>query len=313
MSNLKSKPPCGQATGYDYVADTEGFRYAVSELTGEVVPSVTLEVPAGTTMQTPDEQQRRREQEEKRKILDARKNVSDSLGGFYFVLSGEQFKEISPASVARLIYLNTYARYEDNQLMLTERTSMKSADLIDVLSLSKAQTYRFRDEVQGRYLYENDSGLYFTDWNVFKRGKLRVQNSGSWYQKIYVENVRKLYHATDGKNHKHLGYLFQMLPFVNVEFNMLCHNPTETDLDAVEPMTLLQFCEAIGYDFKNVKRLLWIYKELTFDVHGRQERFCSIIGNGLDLGASIIYVNPNIIYSGTNFDRVQVLGKFCAV
>ena len=102
-----------------------------------------------------------------------------------------------------------------------------------------------------------------------------------------------------------------MLPFINIEYNMLCKNPLEENLDDVEVLTVKEFCEIIGYDYSQISRLANIYKQITFDVKGRQERFCSFVTDGLDLANGQIFVNPRILYSGTDYVKVQVLGKFC--
>lgn len=76
--------------------------------------------------------------------------------------------------------------------------------------------------------------------------------------------MRKLYIMVQPSQHKHLGYLFKMLPYVNLEYNVLCHNPLESNLDDIQLMTVSEFCGAIGYDISNWHRLNKIYK--TFDL-----------------------------------------------
>ena len=42
-----------------------------------------------------------------------------------------------------------------------------------------------------------------------------------------------------------------------------------------------------------------------------RELFYSVVGDGLNLERSRLYVNPNVLYSGTQYDTVRILGAFC--
>jgi hypothetical protein len=142
----------------------------------------------------------------------------------------------------------------------------------------------------------------------FCRGKL---SPGGRYQQFYRRAVRQLYHATPVSKHGHLGQIFQILPFVNIEYNIVCRNPMETKLDKVKPLTLDEFCALVGYDPTQRGRLLRDYDAIRFDVDGRAERFCSFVTSGADLTTARIFVNPHILYHGRHPQQVQILGKFC--
>ncbi|MGN0394923.1 MAG: hypothetical protein ACI4EF_06135 [Coprococcus sp.] len=108
-----------------------------------------------------------------------------------------------------------------------------------------------------------------------------------------------------------LGYIFKMLPYINLEYNVLCKNPLEQNLENIEFMSLAEFCHAIDYDISQLSRLLKIYKSLTFEVKTKQERFCAFVYDGLDRGSARIFINPHILYNGSSYSQVKVLGKFC--
>ena len=104
-----------------------------------------------------------------------------------------------------------------------------------------------------------------------------------------------------------------MLPFVNTEYNILCYNPTEKDLNYVLPLSVNDFCAAIGYNVENRARLLQTYAEITFLVNGHLEQLCSFVTNGADIGTSKIFINPHILYFGKCPKQVELLGKFCGI
>ena len=79
-------------------------------------------------------------------------------------------------------------------------------------------------------------------------------------------------------------------------------------------MTLDEFCDLIDYDKNRRDRLLSIYKQLTFEIkdkHGvHRERFLSIVGDGLDKGNHRLFINPRVLYSGSDYKQVAILGRF---
>ena len=102
-----------------------------------------------------------------------------------------------------------------------------------------------------------------------------------------------------------------MLPYINIEFNLLCYNPLETELEKVQLMSLADFCAEIDYNVSNLNRLMQIYRKLRFEVNGIQERFCSFSYDGIDRTQSTIAVNPHVLYNGSDYRKVEVLGAFC--
>lgn len=268
--------------------------------TGEIIGGMNY----GDIITSRKELQRRAVEKQKRLEYEATRYRS---GGrkYYFVKSDSRFEGVSPAMVTRLIYLSTYVGYSNNILMLTAKTGMKRSDLQEVLGICKRNTSYFWDEVSPQYVSENEDGYLVLSNEVFKRGRLKKKQHTP-YQQFYIEGVRKLYKAANGKYHKQLGYLFSMLPFISVEYNLLCHNPYETDMDKVKPMSIAEFCNEIDYNVSNVGRLKRIYNTVRFDVEDRQERFCTMIYNGIDENSAKICINPNVLYAGTNKGCVEV-------
>lgn len=293
--------------GYDTVLDTNtGEMLSVQRSTGEVLPAIAVNVPVGSIIYTPEQQEeykRRKEQE------DERRQWRKETGQFFFVLEEYGDAALRPATKARLVYLATYLRY-DGYLALSQRIPMKFGNLKDILNLSTTEVYRFWNEVKGAYITEDNQGRMRMLGGYFQRGQL---NGYAPYQKFFIDAVRTLYRNTAPKKHKHLGYVFQMLPFVNTEYNILCYNPTEKDLNYVLPLSVNDFCATIGYNVANRARLLQTYAEITFLVNGHLEQLCSFVTNGADIGISKIFINPHILYFGKCPKQVELLGKFCRI
>lgn len=272
----------------------------VDNATGEIVGGMNY----NDVITSQEELQRRVKAKQERLEHEATRYRSNGRK-YYFVKSDSKFDGISPAMVTRLIYLSTYAGYGNSVLMLTAKTKMKRVDLPDILGLSQRHTANFWNEVSPQYVSEDEDGYLILNDNVFKRGRLKRKQSIP-YQQFYIDGVRKLYEAANGKYHKQLGYLFSMLPFISVEYNLICHNPYEKDMDKVNLMSIAEFCNEIGYDKSNIGRLKRIYNAVRFDVEGRQERFCTMIYNGIDENSAKICINPNVLYAGTNKGCIEV-------
>lgn len=289
--------------------ESTGKNIVIRNDTGEVVETVIAEVPIGSYIFTPAQQ----ELLKLKKELEAKKQYKRNANvKFVFTSSEHNYQDIKPETLGRLMYLSTYLQYGSDILSRTQKTKMKKADLPQVLMLPRGTFYRFWEDVNGKYLQEDENGHIVLSSDCFCRGKPRLQNIGDEWQKLYIELMRELYSKTSPTNHRYLGYVFQMLPFLNVEYNILCHNPQETKLDDIRPMSLNEFCLACGYANADQRtRLMKKYSQIHFDVNGKSERFCSIVTDLADIGNANIYVNPNIIYKGSKWNEVKILGKFC--
>lgn len=291
--------------GYTY-----GDRFAIDNETGELKKMVNIPVIEGSVIFDPQTWKTRQDFANQQRERDQRRASSKPLGHFLLV-SGRGFEDIPPATLTRLILLTTYADYEQ-RLMVGRKRPMRRADAQSVLKLNDTAFKQFLKQVFPRFLVEKAGVLYLTDKSSFLRGKLpKGDHEQRW--KLYIQAIRHLYEVTPIRQHKHLGHAFQLLRHINLEFNVLCHDIYETCIENIRPMTLHEFCEVIGYDWSHVARLLSIYRQLTFKVGDHMERFISIVYDGLDRKNALIYVNPRIVYSGSNYKRVEILGSFCKV
>lgn len=297
---------------YEHIVNDNGETKLINTRTGEITETVYVDIPVGSRIYTPEEQEAYRKRKELEQKKNFRRAANADLGkNFYFVPSEQDFMDVSPQTAARLIYLATYTEFETGRLMRTRKTPIQKADLPEILNISESSTKSFWREVHPRYLHIDDDGNIFAETGVFQRGYLKRCSKGTEYQKIFCESVQKIYKATDISQHRHLGYIFHMLPYINYEYNVLCYNTDETEVDKIDLITLQDFCSGIGYKLHNLNRLINIFKNLTFDVDGRQERFCAFVYDGTDRNTAKIVVNPHILYNGTDYRHVSILATFC--
>ena len=110
--------------GYNYFTDENGKELAVNMNTGEVTDAITITVPVGSTVRTPEQQKAYKEFKIHEANTFFRRKMMNELGYFYFVLCEHQLGKLSAETAARLIYLCTYLDYNKN-FMLTQRQHMK--------------------------------------------------------------------------------------------------------------------------------------------------------------------------------------------
>ena len=295
-------------------ADTKNYlykdTYAVNANTGEVVNTISITAPIGSILYTPEQQEMYKRKKEIDRIKETKRRNTKELGGFYFILADNPFPDLAPETITKLIMLCSYLNFE-NKFMFTERTPMKKADIQRILQLSRSATYKFLQEVFPKYIIEEDDVLRLKNTEIILRGKINSDKKYKQYQQFYINCVRKLYNSVSPRQHAQLGYIFKLLPYINIEYNIICSNPFENDLYMVQPLSVGEFCEKINYKKDNFAKLLKAYRQIVFPINGRKEYFVTYVSDGSHNRNMRFYVNPHIVYAGSNYSKVEILGAFC--
>lgn len=301
-----------QVKGCTCFTDESGSGYYIDDKTGEVVyKAVSVTTPVGSVIRTPAELNAIREFYNKKEY---RKNIQNEMGAFFFIPTKEDFSDISPASATRLIFLATFCKYDTGELINKNGKRLFAEDLPKLLRLGKNTSYAFLNEVSPKYIKTAKDGLRLNT-KFFIRGKIAPAGKYEPMQTFYINGIRSLYYRTDSRRHKSLGYIYRLLPYINIENNILCRNPFERDINFVESMTFGELCDIIGYEKSNALRLLKIYENLTFIVSNngmeREEAFLAVVSTGANILKGKMFVNPHIIYGGSDFHSVYKLSSFC--
>lgn len=290
--------------------DDDATMYRVHSDTGEIQALQAVYVPYGTTILTPQDKANIQAYKEREAYINyhssKRAERLKQTGHFYFVKKDYDYN-LRPETLVRLIYLISYLS-QDGTLKLTQRKRIHKGDLSKILNLSSTTTWNFVKEVSPKYIYISDTGLITISDNcnkLFVNGKI----TGYSYTKIFKEGIQVLYRETESTKHKALGCVFMLLNYVNIEYNVLCYNPHETDYKKIIPMELKDFCTICGYAEKEQYRFRKFFKSLKFKTRqDTYERFCAIArfdGDTEDI--TRITINPNILYCGSDFNNVKCL------
>ena len=296
--------PKEKVRGYDRLDDQHFVRRA----TGEVVEAQWIHVPAKSFVYTPEDQEiyrRKKEKELKQKIT---RREQKPLGNFFFLNSEHTYEGLAPQDMARLVYLATFIPYGERVLKRGNK-KMRKEDLKKELGLPETTFFYFWHNVIEKYLFEDEERYIFLSED-FKRGKKDGRNKRVMCQKVYIKAVRDLYRTCPISKHKHLGRIFKLLPYINVEHNILCHAPYENDWNYIQQMTLDEFCEKIGVSKENRMRVLKDYAKIKFPVGDHEELACAFVFAENDKSDMRIIINPRILYRGNTWDKGMLIEAF---
>ena len=293
--------------GYDFFDnEINGETFAVQRNTGEVFGAHLQYIIDGSVIYTPEQREYLRKKYDQKAKKEA--VYTRTKGKKFFWTAAEQdYSGLDPAHMTRLIYLATYLNFEGCLVRHYPTQPITKAMLPDVLNISRSAAHEFYRAVIDKYLFDNEGILYMPKEFCF-RGEMR--GNAKWH-KFFIAAVRELYRKTPATQHKRLGYVFKLLPYINREYNAICWNPDEQDMGKIEWMSLDDFCKLNGYSINQRARLLNEYKRLTFPTEDGEQVFCAFVTRGGDMDTAKIVVNPNVLYHGRHLESVEMLGEFC--
>lgn len=277
---------------------------------GTFANTETGEVFEDAEIRTKEQREQYKKIREKQKEYELKRAKIDDnykrYGTFvWFIYHSQQVLDlgITPDQLTKLIYLSTYLNYK-NRLIIEKDKHMTRADMQKILKVKERTFKTFWSAITKAKILKidtNDNCLYI-DNSIFKRGKITLDEDENKIR-LYKNSIRELYEKAKPSEHKFLSYLFQAIPYVNKNYNIISQNPLESDLSLVIPMQMTEYCKIINYDPDNVRRLKAQMKALTIN----DKNVFSFVDNGNGL---FCYVNPYVYYAGNNWEKVEILGKF---
>lgn len=230
--------------------------------------------------------------------------IEDRFGGFYFLNYDRLLKvDLEPQYRTRFTYLCAYMGY-DNRLRygnaIGDAKLMLEKDLEEALRLSKRETINTKKALIKANLItiEEDKTITINKEYAIKGkiGKRDLRRS----VRIMEYGVKEMYANANAKEHKRLDIFIRLLPFVNYNHNVLCKNPSESDIKKIEPLNLSEVCDIVGYDKTKSVRLK--NELLKIKVDGQLALGIFESDNG-----KRIYINPRVYYKGKDIESLRAL------
>lgn len=236
----------------------------------------------------------------------------EKYGHFYWLFYDIQEAlfngKIDGITATRLIYLATYLSYKDNMLMYSNKQPVLTEQLPDLLGIGKRACYNFINKCkEAKMISVRPDNTLTISKEYFSRGKLsKKQIYGEKYiMRMYVDTIRYLYENSEDRYKRGLSYLYAVLPWVNRDYNIVCSNPTETNLNDVIPLSTAEFCEVVGLEPTRAQCARLRNILLPIKIDGKP-----VVGWVLNANGDRIFINPRVYYAGKKADEVKILGKF---
>ena len=250
-----------------------------------------------------EDQERKRKMTEKRKSNDEFKVfIDENLGNFYFLFYKLIKKGIERQYIIRFLYLCTYMDYENKLLFgngLEENKYMREKDLQEVLRLSKREVTRTKKcLIENQFIIINKNKTIQVNEKYCLKGKIPNNKKKSQKVRIFESGLKELYEKAKPREHKKLSLLIELLPYINLKFNIICENPQCEKMEEVKPMNLTKITKLLN--FSTSQKL----KAGLSNISIQDEKAIGMftIGN-----KSMILINPKIYYKGTKIEDIQYL------
>jgi hypothetical protein len=238
------------------------------------------------------------------------KNISgmseheEENGGFVFAMFNSLstmdtiFPTLNQSDLARVMFIGTYTGWGDGQLKYDNGIPLKRRTLEQLTRMSHGGfSELFNRLLEAEIIAEDESaGNLFMNPTLFYRGEMKQNKydiSDKSYVRLFRKTARELYHAYNGRTIKQLAALYAVLPFVNFNYNVICYNPTEPNLELVKPMTVTKLAALLGY--KRTENLVKVIEKIQ---HEGKPVFGYYGTTYKTMGKRGVIISPNLVFAG---------------
>lgn len=183
-------------------------------------------------------------------------------------------EDVSSPTLNKLIYLSTFMG-KDNVLMqevhwdgnVQVGKPMTKEDIQNKLGINRNHFGTFWRECKKHNLITQDEeGNFRLPSDMFRFcNNAGINKKKTAMVSVFRHAVRYMYENTDEHSKRILAYLYRLIPFINLKYNVLCENPFETDEKKVKPLKLSQICEKFGIDASHQSRFITQLKKLKYE------------------------------------------------
>lgn len=227
-------------------------------------------------------------------------------GGFVFAFFkqarsiADRFPTLTQADMARLLFIGTYVAWQTGRLQFGNNGNpITKKRLQELCGMSRPRFSEFYKRLESEGIITEDAATkdLYINASVIYRGDIKeigADISDLEYTRVFRSTVRRLYEEFGGRKLKQLGLIYSILPFINVQTNIVAYNPEERDSERLRPMNVSKLAMVLEYeDPQKLKTALNALKVgdkpvLLFaeDPHNRREKR--------------IVVNPKVVFGGNN-------------
>lgn len=219
--------------------------------------------------------------------------IDKLCGNFCFSFYDEVMK-LENAYLFRFIYLSTYINYKGYVEFGNAKgvnKLIKKNDIKEILNLKRTEAYNTIKYFEDNNLLTYDEDNYVKiNPAISKRGKLINKENESKHTRIFDTYIQELYSQCSTKEHKALGLMLKLLPYIHFKTNIICSNPNEVSCEKIKPLKLMEILNIISASKTTIKTLM------NFKImNGTESAFLKSSNAFIK---NFYIVNPRITYRG---------------
>ena len=240
--------------------------------------------------------------------------MAETLGGYvhvFYVKDELLYNKLNlnPSDVSRFLYLATYISYnykDGNMLVKKEKGQLKhmtQKDIMKIMKLSERAYYNFIKEMKSKKLITEKDGAFYINEKYISKGKIK-DNKDS-YIRLYIDTTRYLYEHCTSRQHKQLGYVLQLLPYVDFDTNHILINDEKAEIRDI--MKLL------GVPANNKQSISTFKKSLlNFTINYQGNDYYLFGAHTFEYGKEFrtyFVINPLVLFAGNKIQYMQDICK----
>lgn len=288
----------------------ETYNNLVDYDTGEILGRREVLEPGDRILRVPSQKQREGWRYAQKEITPLPFFLQEQFGNFIHTRYDSLLKKVEydTATAFRFIYLCTFMEY-DTGYILWNNKKITDHYLMDIFNVHKNTITNIKKKLfEYELIYTDKDNYLYVNIDYCYRGDI---SSNKQYRqqctRIFNNGIQTLYNnALDFRDHKMLGKLILLLPYVNIYHNVICLNIKEKDWDKLMIPNASQMDEILHTSLRNNQKQM--KKLLDIEING--EPAILIIKHK---NVHMYAVNPKIYYGGTKLSDVQeICGMFAA-
>ena len=234
--------------------------------------------------------------------------IDENFGSFYFNNYMKLLKKLNndTALLFRFLYLCTYADYDGclkygNYKNGIYHGYMTEKDFEEVFCMSEAMIRKLKKDLFDKKLIiksKTDNKL-IVNGSFYVRGELPISDMLD-SSRVFDNGIRELYLKSKPREHKKIGVIVPLLPYLNKYNNILCKKPLEKDTKYIEPLTLREICNIVGYDSSNEDKLKKQLENITV-------KDIPMVASISHAKAKFFVINPALFYKGNSEDDLKII------
>lgn len=223
--------------------------------------------------------------------------IKENCGSFCFNIYENM---LNKDYLFRFAYLCSLSGY-DNYIVWGsgKNNGVVKKDLMEILNLSRAEYFRVAKYLlDNKMIIENEKRFLKVSETYYHRGKSEDVKSLKGSVRMFDKAIEEIYQKSTPKEHKKLDLLIKMLPYLNVQHNIICKNPEEKEYKYIDLFGLTELATMFGYTTSRK------FKAGLFDITVAGE---DVIMYAEIKGIKMICVNPRVFYKGSDIEGLKSL------